>query len=191
MDRRVASLTDEQALAVAQQVLADSSFYSYKLLAQWVSDRLATTVTTEMVCTGCGSTMTSEELRVQKAKNPKLISCCPERDMKPATGAATRDAALEEAAQVADAAYAKSGWHRYYRDAASFVATGIRALKSASPSGPTRAPIDTAAPTQMMADLPTKQEILNTIATTSAHKALTNGERTDIADAILSLIRGR
>lgn len=42
----------------------------------------------------------------------------------------TREGVLEEAARVADAAYAKSGWHRYYRNAALFIATEIRALKS-------------------------------------------------------------
>lgn len=30
-------------------------------------------------CTGCGSTKTIEEIR---AKHPKAIACCPERDMR-------------------------------------------------------------------------------------------------------------
>lgn len=32
-----------------------------------------------VICSGCGSTWTDEQLRAEKAKNPKLRSCCPER----------------------------------------------------------------------------------------------------------------
>lgn len=34
-----------------------------------------------LICAGCGSTDTIEELR---AKHPKALSCCPEREMIPA-----------------------------------------------------------------------------------------------------------
>jgi hypothetical protein len=32
-------------------------------------------------CTGCGSSMTDDQLAAEKAKRPALISCCPERKM--------------------------------------------------------------------------------------------------------------
>jgi hypothetical protein len=32
-------------------------------------------------CTGCGSSMTDEQLAAKRAKQPTLISCCPERNM--------------------------------------------------------------------------------------------------------------
>jgi hypothetical protein len=34
-----------------------------------------------LVCSGCGSEMTDAELAAERAKNPKLRSCCPERKM--------------------------------------------------------------------------------------------------------------
>jgi hypothetical protein len=37
----------------------------------------------ELRCTGCGSHWTDEELAAEKAADPKLISCCPERKMRP------------------------------------------------------------------------------------------------------------
>ncbi|MFB2563638.1 hypothetical protein [Rhizobium sp. IMFF44] len=33
-------------------------------------------------CTGCGSAMTTDELRERQREKPKLIACCPERNMK-------------------------------------------------------------------------------------------------------------
>lgn len=36
----------------------------------------------KMVCTGCGNAWTDEELREMKKRDPRIISCCPERDMK-------------------------------------------------------------------------------------------------------------
>jgi len=35
-----------------------------------------------LMCSGCGSTMTSTELEDAKQKDPKLLSCCPERRME-------------------------------------------------------------------------------------------------------------
>lgn len=36
-----------------------------------------------VMCTGCGSNWTDERLAEEKAKRPKLRSCCPERKMMP------------------------------------------------------------------------------------------------------------
>lgn len=36
-----------------------------------------------VLCTGCGSQWSDERLAEEKAKNPSLVSCCPERKVKP------------------------------------------------------------------------------------------------------------
>lgn len=36
-----------------------------------------------VLCTGCGSSWTDERLAEEQAKNPKLLSCCPERNARP------------------------------------------------------------------------------------------------------------
>lgn len=38
---------------------------------------------TPLRCTGCGTAMTDTDLKAVKARNPRILSCCPERDMKP------------------------------------------------------------------------------------------------------------
>lgn len=36
---------------------------------------------TLQICTGCGNMWSAEQLAAEKAKNPRLLSCCPERRM--------------------------------------------------------------------------------------------------------------
>lgn len=36
-----------------------------------------------VLCTGCGSSWTDERLAEERAKRPELVSCCPERKVKP------------------------------------------------------------------------------------------------------------
>lgn len=39
--------------------------------------------TPPMACTGCGSRWTDAELAERRAADPRILSCCPERDMQP------------------------------------------------------------------------------------------------------------
>jgi len=56
-----------------------------------VSDKSAEAVnylqssSTVLICDGCGADMTDEELAAEKRKRPEVISCCPERKMRPVT----------------------------------------------------------------------------------------------------------
>lgn len=60
-------------------------------------------VAAPLACTGCGNAWTEAELAAIRANNPKILSCCPERNMQPMSAPDTstkRAVELAEAAEV-------------------------------------------------------------------------------------------
>lgn len=50
-----------------------------------MSADMGNTISGLLICDGCGCTTTDAELTAQREARPGLISCCPERKMRPAT----------------------------------------------------------------------------------------------------------